>query len=201
MTGAQATAAAPDPFAHEILALDQGWDELVRQMQHLYQGYLAQVLVALPDYLITQVRSLCTGPTYAGVFLELEPEQKTKLLRDLHQVIHDCCTAFRESDPTILEPDQLDEQIDNLLSQAEQQLQQRLLPLLGENVEATPPRLALRQLDLELNDPILRQLRAEMRVLSGRGGYLQREIERIQSKQRQWQAEQCWDALFEHIAL
>lgn len=196
MTSPEVSAATPDPFGDEILTLRQSWEELVQQMQHLYQGYLAQVLVALPDYLISQVRSLCTGPTYAAVFLELESEQKAVLLRDLRQVIRACCSDFRESDPTILEPDQLDDQIGLLLTQAEQELHQQLVPLLSQGVDANPPRLTLRQLDLELNDPILRQLRAEMRVLSGRAGYLQRELERIQSKQRQWQAEQCWDALF-----
>ncbi len=199
MTSLGVTAATPDPFVQEILTLKQSWEELVQQMQHLYQEYQVQVLVALPDYLISQVRSLWTGPTYAAVFLDLESEQKRALLRDLRQVIQDCCTPFKESEPTLLQPDQLDAQIESLLTQAEQQLQPQLLPLLSQGGDSNPPRLTLRQLDLELSDPLLRQLRAEMRVLSGRAGYLQRELERIQSKQRQWQAEQCWDSLFHQM--
>jgi hypothetical protein len=197
MTSAESIASESDPFADKLLTLEQSWEELLQQMKLHHQGYLAQVQGALPDYLILQVRNLCTGPAYAAAFLEIEPEQKALLLKVLHEAIQDCCTALQESDPTLLHPDQLDEHMGLLLTQTEQRLHHQLLPLLSQGVDANPPRLTLRQLDLELNDPILRQFRTEMRVLKGRGEYLERELERIKSKQRQWQAEQCWDALFD----
>jgi hypothetical protein len=182
-------------YSDQLQDLQAAQQSVQAEMRNLILAYRDQASLAVVNYVMEQVRLTCTYH-YPQQFLRLGAGEQTKFMQFVRRVAQ---TLGQELKKLSLSADenpwlQLEQAFGPSLAAAEGQLQRlyESLELGSQQQDRSQHLTPLRLLEMELTDPALRHLRAQIQVLSGRLGRLQHQLQVVQEKQVVAQATARW---------